>query len=247
MSKVEFSTKNDWFNKERGEKAISMLKFLVHNCYVEIGGKIFRQSEGIPMGTDPGPQIANGYLFGLERQWLLQKYTERRFDVLSRFKIVSRFIDDLKAFNSRGAIGEFKAEIYGPLQLTRSAGEDGSGAHFLDMDLLISGGMVHVGVYDKRDAFGFRVVSFPTLPSNVDEKQAHACLIGQLVRFGEICSKVEFFTERAQKLTSQLIEQGFDITLMKKMCETAFSRHGEIFLKYRMDKKTLTRICFKQE
>ena len=27
-------------------------------------GKIFRQSEGI--GTDPGPQIANGYLFGLE-------------------------------------------------------------------------------------------------------------------------------------------------------------------------------------
>ena len=60
--------------------------------------------------------------------------------------MVSRFIDDLKAFNSRGAIGEFKAEIYGPLQLTRSAEEDGAGAHFLDMDVLISGGMVHVRV-----------------------------------------------------------------------------------------------------
>ena len=78
------------------------------------------------------------------RQWLIQTYKERQFDVLSRFKMVSRFIDDLKAFNSRRAIGELKAEIYGPLHLTRSAEEDGSGAHFLDMDVLISGGMVHV-------------------------------------------------------------------------------------------------------
>ena len=106
--------------------------------------KIFRQSEGI--GTDPGPHIANGYLFGLETMvnTNIQRETVRRLI----FKMVSRFIDDLKAFNSRRAIGEFKAEIYGPLQLTRSAEEDGSGAHFLDMDVLISGGMVHVGVFD---------------------------------------------------------------------------------------------------
>ena len=127
-----------------------------------------------------------GFLFGMEGRWRLQKYNERRMDILSRFKRVSRYIDDLKAFNSRGAIGEFKSEIYGPLELSRGAGEDGSGAHFLDMDLHISGGMVHVGLYDKRDSFGFRVASFPTLPSNVDKKQAHASLIGQLLRFGRI-------------------------------------------------------------
>ena len=143
-------------------------------------GKIFRQSEGI--GTDPGPQIANGYLFGLETMvnTNIQRETVRRLI----FKMVSRFIDDLKAFNSRRAIGELKAEIYGPLHLTRSAEEDGSGAHFLDMDVLISGGMVHVRMYDKRDALDFRV-----LPSNVDEKQTHASLIGQLVRFEKFALK----------------------------------------------------------
>ena len=120
------------------------------------------------------------------RQWSIQTDKERQFDVLSRFKMVSRFFDDLKAFNSRRAIGELKAEIYGPLHLTRSAEEDGSGAHFLDMDVLISGGMVHVRVYDKRDALDFRVP-----PSNVDEKQTRASLIGQLVRFEKICFKVE--------------------------------------------------------
>ena len=41
-------------------------------------GKIFRQSEGI--GTDPGPQIANGYLFGLETMvnTNIQRETVRR-------------------------------------------------------------------------------------------------------------------------------------------------------------------------
>ena len=75
------------------------------------------------------------------------------------------------------------------------------------MDVLISGGMVHVRVHE-RDALDFRVP-----PSNVDEKQTHASLIGQLVRFEKICFKVELFTERAQKLASQLLEQGFDVTL----------------------------------
>ena len=142
-------------------------------------------------------------LFGMERRWLLQKCNERRMD-----------IDDLTAFNSRGAIGEFKSEIYGALELTRGAGEDGSGAHFLDMDLHISGGMVHVGLYGKRDSFGFRVVSFPTLPSNVDKKQAHTSLIGQSLRFGRIYSTVELSALRAQKLTSQLLAQGFELPLM---------------------------------
>ena len=56
------------------------------------------------------------------------------------------------------------------------------------MDMLIFGGLVHVGVSDMRDAFGFRVGP-NTLPSNVDEKQTHASLIGQLVRFEKFALK----------------------------------------------------------
>ena len=61
-------------------------------------GKIFRQSQGI--GTDPGPQIANGYLFGLETMvnTNIQRETVRRLIEIQDG--VSIFYD-LKAFNSR--------------------------------------------------------------------------------------------------------------------------------------------------
>ena len=161
-------------------------------------GKIFRQSEGIQMGTDPGPQIANGYLFGLERQWSTQKYKERQFDVLSRFKMVSRFIDDLKAFNSRRAIGEKRqrsTDRYSSRGVQKKTGQELTSLTWT----CSSPEAWFMSECTTRGTPSVRVGP-NTLPSNVDEKQPHASLIGQLVRFEKLCSKVELFTERAQKI-----------------------------------------------
>ena len=40
-----------------------LFHFLIINTYVKVGDRIYRQSVGIPMGTNPAVKIANYYLF----------------------------------------------------------------------------------------------------------------------------------------------------------------------------------------
>ena len=45
-------------------------KFLVDNIYIQVGNKIFRQTIGIPMGTDCAPFIADLFLFYHEYKFM---------------------------------------------------------------------------------------------------------------------------------------------------------------------------------
>ena len=45
---------------------IKMLKYLIDNIFVELGGRIFQQTVGIPMGTNCAPLFANLFLYSYE-------------------------------------------------------------------------------------------------------------------------------------------------------------------------------------
>ena len=57
-------------NKFNVESIIECCKFLVSNAYFRIGDAIFRQTIGIPMGSDPAPFFANLYLSHYEAKWV---------------------------------------------------------------------------------------------------------------------------------------------------------------------------------
>ena len=40
------------------DQLVKYIKFLVDNIYIQVGNKIFRQTIGIPMGTDCAPLLA---------------------------------------------------------------------------------------------------------------------------------------------------------------------------------------------
>ena len=40
-----------------------MLDFLIDNIFVTFGGRVFRQTVGIPMGTNCAPHLADLFLF----------------------------------------------------------------------------------------------------------------------------------------------------------------------------------------
>ena len=63
-------------------------------------------------------------------------------------------------------MAEVYPEIYGELALNRESTKDGKEAHFLEVDIIVDSNFIHTGIYDKRDDFGFRVVTFPTFPTN---------------------------------------------------------------------------------
>ena len=43
-----------------------MLEFLVDNIYLEVGGKVFQQIVGTPMGTNFAPLLADIFLYSYE-------------------------------------------------------------------------------------------------------------------------------------------------------------------------------------
>lgn len=49
-----------------------MIKVLVLNAYVTVGGRLFHQTKGIPMGINPAVYMANYFLFRYEFAFLEQ-------------------------------------------------------------------------------------------------------------------------------------------------------------------------------
>ena len=59
---------------------------------------------------------------------------------------------------------------------------NGCTAPFLDLQLLITEGVISTSIYDKRDAFDFPIVNFPNLSGNIPNKSAYGTFICELVR-----------------------------------------------------------------
>jgi hypothetical protein len=203
----------------------------------------FQQTLGIPMGTDCAPFLANLYLYALESEWMSKKIERKEWKELQFWKHCFRYIDDLVVFNNDGMMERVYGEIYGELRLKKESQKDGLAAHFLEVDMIIEDGFIHTGLYDKRDDFGFRVVTFPSFPSNTPVPSAHGLLIAQLVRFATVCDKLETFHERASMLTKKLIDQGFITSLLEKKCRVFYERNGKLLLKYLCTEDRIVKGC----
>lgn len=216
-------------------KLIEMVCFLIDNIYVSVGSRNFQQKVGIPMGTDCGPLLANLYLFSLEFKWIRGLWDDRgtREVRLSRRKIALgcahcfRYIDDLLAFNNRNVLADHWREIYPFLELEKQ-NDDSLSTDFLDLTLSVGNGRVQKSPYDKRDAFGFEVVSFPNLESNIHLKNSHGVLIGQLLRFTDSCDRWGDFQRKSTTLINKLLQQGFYGRLLRKYTLRFFERHGNM-------------------
>ena len=96
-----------------------LIGFLIDNIYVNFGDSIFRQTIGIPMGTNCAPLLANLYLFYYEYKFLEQLQKGKNFHS-KHFKFTFRFIDDLLSINNKH-FREYISQIYpGDLELTLS-------------------------------------------------------------------------------------------------------------------------------
>ena len=45
------------------QQVIDLFNYLIDNIYIQVGSVVFKQSVGIPMGTDSAPLIADHFLF----------------------------------------------------------------------------------------------------------------------------------------------------------------------------------------
>lgn len=55
------------------DKLIGHINFLIDNIYIKVSNKIFKQTIGIPMGTDCAPLLANIFLIFFEYKYIKEK------------------------------------------------------------------------------------------------------------------------------------------------------------------------------
>ena len=96
---------------------IDVLECLIDNIFVMFGGRVFRQTVGIPMGTNCAPLLADLFRYSYEADVIqgLRKTNEKK--LARSFNFTLRYIDDVLSLNNY-KFGDFGYRIY-PIQLNK--------------------------------------------------------------------------------------------------------------------------------
>ena len=149
------------------------LTFLLDNIYIRFGSKLYRQIVGIPMGTNCAPLVADLFLFGYERDFMLSLSEDNQSDGVEAFNSTSWYLDDLLNIGNN-FFDSMVSRIYpSELQLNKANVSD-TEASFLDLHFSISDGFVKTKIYDKRDDYDFDMVNFSFLDGDVLRSTAFA-------------------------------------------------------------------------
>jgi hypothetical protein len=233
------SSRAYWSNKKCPQNVfldcnqlILLIEWLIDNTYVVVGDCVFRQTVGIPMGTDCAPFLANLFLFSYEFDYLNKLLKQKKFKILYKFRYCARYIDDLLLINNDNFLVSNKHDIY-PIELDLTSDDKcDQQVHFLDLDILITGPCFSYSIYDKRDNFDFPIVSFPDLSGNIPSRQSYGVFISQLVRFARGCLLFKDFKSRAILLTTKLLSQHFLLHRLQAAYTKFCFRHKSLILKY---------------
>ena len=170
------------YNLWSSQKVCEAHTFLFDNIYIRFGSKLYRKIEGIPMGTNCAPLVADLFLFCYERDVMLSLSEDHQSGVIEAFNSTSRYLDDLLNIDNNFFDGMVNRIYPSELQLNKANVSDAE-ASFLDLHLSISDGFVNTKIYDKRDDFDFDIVNFPFLDGDVPRSASYAVYISQLIRF----------------------------------------------------------------
>ena len=105
------------------------------NIYIKVGNNVYRQTIGIPMGTDCAPQLANLFIFHYEYLYM-KKLMRDNLCMAKRFSDIVRYIDDLLTLNNSNFEEEIP-NIYPPELALNRTSESDTKLSYLDISISI--------------------------------------------------------------------------------------------------------------
>ena len=207
------------FNRKMVKDA---LQYLMDHCYFTFGEKIFRQTIGIPMGSDPAPFMANLFLYYFESKWV-KGLKKDNLQLARRFGNTFRFIDDLLTVNDDNFFEQNYKDIYPP-ELQLNLESTGNEVSFLDLHLSKVDRQVDIKLFDKRDNFPFSIVRLPFSCSNIPTTMFYASIGAEITRIGRICSNVNSFLVSGRQLVQRALKQGAKCKKLDKIFKKCFGR-----------------------
>ena len=186
-------------NKYTANDICKMIEFLVDNIYVRFGGQLFQQMVGIPMGTSCAPLLADLFLCSFDNEFLDKLIKEGKRKLARKFNLSYRYNDDLISFNNK-RFKEFISDIY-PKELTISETTESTSVPSY-IDLLFTrdkNNNITTKLFDKRDTFGFYIVNFPFMSSNIPSAPAYGVYASQLICYVRCCSNYGDFRKMSAR------------------------------------------------
>ena len=207
-------------NKYTVNDICKMIEFLVDNIYVRFGEQLSRQMAGIPMGTNCAPLLPDLFLYSYENEFLDKLIKEGKRKLVRRFNLSYRYIDDLISFNKK-RFKEFISDIY-PKEFTISeTTESTSIASYLDLLFVRDKrNNITTKLYDKHDTFGFHIVNFPFMSSNIPSAPAYGVYASQLIHYARCCSNYKDFLLHHRAPGTRLLSQGCKVNHLSNTFKT---------------------------
>jgi hypothetical protein len=109
-----------------------MLDFLIDNIYVVVGGHIFQQSVGIPMGMNCALLLADLFLYSYEVEFIQKLLREKKKYLAVVFNSTFRYIDGVLSINSNH-FHSYVNSIYPNKIETKDTTECSTSASYLDV------------------------------------------------------------------------------------------------------------------
>ena len=154
-------------------------------------------------------------------------------ELARKFNLSYRYIDHLISFNNK-RFKEFISNIY-PKELTISeTTKTTSVASYLDLLFIRdNSNNITTKLYDKRYTFGFHIVNFPFMSSNIPSAPAYGVYASQLIRYARCCSNYSDFLSCHRALVTRLLSQGYKVNSLSKTFKKFYGRHTDLVGQYK--------------
>ena len=220
-----------YYMTDSRDRGISQSAFQNPSLYIPI--RTIRQMVGIPMGTNCAPLLADLFLYSYENEFLDKLIKEGKGKLARKFNLSYRYIDDLISFNNK-RFKEFISDIY-PKELTISeTTESTSVASYLDLLFIRdNSNNITTKLYDKCDTFGFHIVNFPFMSSNIPSAPAYGVYASQLIHYARCCSNYSDFLSRHRALVTRLLSQDYKVNCLSNTFKKFYGRHTDLVGQYK--------------
>ena len=160
--------------------------------------------------------------------WELREIKAHYPIIARKFNLSYHYIDDLNSFNNK-RFQEFISDIY-PKELTISDTTESISitSYFNLLFIQDKSNNMTTKLFDKRDTFGFHIVNFPFMSSNIPSAPAYGVYASQLVRYARsdflLCHRV---------VVTRLLSQGYKVNHLSNTFKKFYCRHTDLVGQYK--------------